>query len=671
MKRFIHLLLLLVVLLALSPRATYADAPYITYAAGADGAVWMTQEAYTPLAEIELPVSGPEDMFITDEGVMYIADTGNGRIVKLDSNFAEEASYGDEVLDAPTGLFVDEEGVMYVADGGLNNIVILSPDGEVINQFGRPEEPLFGRNREFLPRKIEVDARENLYVISEGSVNGIAQMNKEGNFIGYFGANSASMSLTMVLRRLFLTDAQLEQFILNEAASPSNLVIDHESLVFTVTSGASDTQAIKRFTISGKNIFPEPFISSPNFRDIHVSDNGLVVAVDGEALIYEYDVNGTLLFVFGALDTGEQRLGTLRNPTAIARYGEQLYVLDKDKNAIVSYETTAFAQQVHAGVSLYTEGYYEEAKPFFEQVLDYNGSYIMGYQAIADASFKDFDYQGSLENYRLAADRSGYSQAFWELRNQMLQRHLANVLIGMVALGVVWNIAERMDRRYDWSAPFRTRLKDLTSIKWVDDFVFMFRFIKQPVDSFYYIKKGLRGSLGFAFLLYAAVVVIRILTLYVTGFIFNPNGYYYFVDVAGEITTTIGLFLLWNGANYLVSTISDGEGRVRDVVIGSAYSLFPYILIALPVALISNVLTENEQFLYSFPLTLMWGWIGIMLFIMVMEIHNYSFGETVRNIVVTLFTMALIVLTGYILYVLFNQLYEFIMAIAQELRLRV
>lgn len=670
MKRFIHLLLLFVVLVALSPRPTYAEAPYTTWAAGAEGGLWMTQEAYTPLAEIEIPVSGPEDMFITDDGVIYIADTGNGRIVKLDSNFAEEASYGDEVLDAPTGLFVDDEGVMYIADGGQNNIVILSPDGEVINQFGRPSEPLFGRTREFLPRKIAVDARENLYIISEGSVNGIAQMNTEGNFIGYFGANSASMSLTMLLRRLFLTDAQLEQFILNEAASPSNLAIDAQSLVFTITSGTSSQQAIRRFTISGKNIFPNTWIGSTDFRDIHVSDDGLVVAVAGDAVIFEYDVNGTLLFAFGALDTGEQRLGTLRNPTAIARYGEQLYVLDKDKNALVVYETTAFAQQVHAGVGLYTEGYYEEAKPYFEQVLDYNGSYIMGYQAIADANFKDFDYQGSLANYRLAADRSGYSQAFWELRNQLLQQHLANVLMGMVAFGVVWQIAERVDRRYAWSAPIRNRLKSLTSIKLVDDFVFMFRFIRQPIDSFYYIKKNLRGSLGFALLLYGAVVVIRILTLYVTGFIFNPSGYFYFIDVAGEITTTVGLFILWNVANYLVSTISDGEGRVRDVVIGSAYSLFPYILIALPVALISNVLTLNEQFLYSLPLTLMWVWIGIMLFIMVMEIHNYSFGETVRNILVTLFTMALIVLTGYILYVLFNQLYEFVMAIVQELRLR-
>jgi hypothetical protein len=59
-----------------------------------------------------------------------------------------------------------------------------------------------------------------------------------------------------------------------------------------------------------------------------------------------------------------------------------------------------------------------------------------------------------------------------------------------------------------------------------------------------------------------------------------------------------------------------------------------------------------------------------MLFIMVKEIHNYSLSETIRNILTTLFTMAMFLLTAYILYVLFNQLYEFVLAIIQEIGLR-
>lgn len=668
MKRIVQLSFVALVVLLTTGNAR-AESPYTTWALGPRGWFVMTQDAYTPHAEVDLPISGAEDMFVTPDGFVYVADTGNGRILKLSNDFTQIASYGEGVLQGPTGLFVDDKGVMYIADAKQETIFILDANGEVLNKFGRPVEPLFGKDREFLPRKIAVDARQNLYIISEGSVNGIVQMNTNGNFIGYFGANTATMSLKMILQRMFLTEEQLEQFIKNEAASPSNLTIDHQSLIFTITAGTSDWESIRRFTISGKNIFPN-IIGSTAFRDIQVSENGLVLAVAADGVVFEYDLTGTLLFLFGAQDTGDQRLGTLRNPTAIERYGEYIYVLDKDKNAIVVYETTAFARQVHDGVRLYMDGFYQEAKPYFEDVLDFNGSFIMAYQAIADAYFKEGDYPNALTAYRYAEDRNGYSQAFWELRNLVLQQYLSQAILGLLGFSLVFQVFKRFEHRYHWFDPVRKCLKDIQTIKLVDDFVFMFRFVKQPADSFYYIKKDLRGSLLFALVIYGCVVMVRVLSLYTTGFTFNLYASLSDIRIENEIVNTVLLLFLWNTANYLVSTISDGEGRVRDVIIGTAYSLFPYALFVLPIALISNILTLNEIFLHSFSLNLIWLWVGIMLFIMVKEIHNYSFSETVRNVLMTLFTMALFVLTGYILYVLFNQLFDFISAIAQELRLR-
>lgn len=667
MKKWIAALLL-VVTIALATVQVRAYSPYTTWARGPGGYFVPTQDAYSPYAEIDLPISGAEDMFVALDGTVYIADTGHGQIVKL-KNLEVAATFGDGILQGPTGIYVDEKGIMYIADGQKNTIVILDQAGNLLKEFGRPTEPLFGKDKEFLPRKIAVDVRKNLYIISEGSVNGIVQMNTDGNFIGYFGANESSMSLKMILQRMFLTREQLDQFIRNEAASPSNIAIDDQSLVYTVTGGETNGQSIRKFTISGRNIFPKIF-GTNSFRDIDVNSNGLLLVVDGNGLIFESDLNSTLLFVFGARDTGDQRLGLLMNPTAIGRYGDFIYVLDKDKNAIVVYQVTDFARKVHEGVRLYMDGYYKEAKPYFEEVLTYNGSFIMSYQGIADAYFKDADYPRALTAYRYAEDRNGYSQAFWELRNLVLQKYLSQFFILLVVLSIVRSGMTRFERRYRWFDPIRRWWDNVQKIKLVDDFVFLFRFIKQPADSFYYIKKNLRGSLTFAGLIYAWVVIVRIVSLYVTGFIFNRYSSLVYIPVESEIVKTVLLLFLWNAANYLVSTISDGEGRVRDVVIGSAYSLFPFVLLALPIALISNVLTLNEVFLYSFSLNLMWFWVGLMLFIMVKEIHNYSFSETVRNVLVTLFTMALFVLTGYILYVLFNQLYDFVSAIVQEVGLR-
>jgi tetratricopeptide (TPR) repeat protein len=671
MKRLARgvLMVLVVMLLAGSlPQPAEALTPYRTWALGPRGRLYLTQDAYIPFNEIELPINAAEDLYITPDGQIYIADTGNGRILRLQQD-GLTAEFGKGLLEKPTGVFVDGEGVIYVADAGKNHVVILDADGNLINEFGRPSEPLFGRRAEFLPRKLVVDARKNIYIISEASVNGVVQMNTAGQFIGYFGANTAEMSLKMILQRLFLTREQLEQFIKNEAASPSNLAIDRRSLIYTVTAGTSPRKSIRKFTIAGKNIFPDTFGSS-TFRDVHISEEGLLTAVDASGVIYEYVENGMLLFVFGAPDQGEQRRGTLRNPTGIARFGENLYVLDKEKNALVVFRTTAFARLVHEGVRRYVEGFYTEAKPYFEEVLNYNGSFIMTYQAIGDAYFKEGKYAEALTAYRYAEDRKGFSEAFWELRNAVLQRHLAQFLGVIVALGVVQGLGRRLDRRFGWLQPLRRVGGQLAAVRFVDDLRFLFRFIRQPADSFYYIKRNLRGSVPFALLLYGWVIAVRLLTLYWTGFVFNPYASANDVPVAREVITLLIAIGLWNIANYLISTITDGEGRFRDVFIGSAYSLFPYALFALPLALFSNVLTLNEIFIYTFSRDLIYAWCVLMLVIMVMEIHNYSFAETLRNIALTLFTMLMFLLTAYIFFVLFNQLVDFVQAIVQEVGLR-
>ncbi len=663
------LVLLLVTALSAAGAPAKALSPYTTWAMGPGGALFLTQDAYTPLDEIDLPLSAPEDMVLAPDGYLYIADTGNGRIVKLADDFQIVAELGKGSLQSPSGLFVDEAGTLYIADAGKNTIVILDKAGGLLKEFGRPSEPLFGRNREFLPRKIAVDARQNLYIVSEGSVDGLVMMNTNGNFIGYFGANTAEMSLKMILQRLFLTKEQLDQFIKNEAASPSNVAIDRQSLVYTITAGTAAARSLRKFTVSGRNLLHE-VIGSTTFRDVHVSANGLLTAVDANGEIYEYSLNGTLLFTFGAPDKGEQRLGTLSSPSALERVGDKLYVLDRDKKAIVTYQATDFAKRVHEGVRLYLEGFYLEAKPYFEEVLTYNGLFRMAYQAIADAYYKQGDYAGALNAYRYAEDRNGYSETFWELRNAVLQRHLGNALAALAGVWAAASLFAPLERRRGWLDPLRRWARAAQHLRLVDDFVFLFRFIRQPADSFYYIKQNLRGSLLFAGLLYAWVVVARLLSLYLTGFVFSPYPDPSWIPVETEILYAVVPLLLWNAANYLVSTISDGEGRLRHVVIGSAYSLFPYALFAVPIALLSNLLTLNEIFIYTFSTQLMWAWTGLMLVIMVKEIHNYSISETVRNILTTLFTMAMFLLTGYILYVLFNQLYEFVLAIIQEVGLR-
>lgn len=668
MMKKLWILSAIAVLLVLSTLPVLAKTPYTTWSFGPGDTLIMTQSAYEPLEELDLPIKGAQDFVITETGILYIADTGNHRIVKVE-NGQITAEYGNDLLKGPTGLTLDEDGNFYIADGASNTIVILDPLGNLIRSFGKPDEPLFGQSNEFLPRKIAIDVRKNLYIIGEGSNDGIIQMNTEGDFIGYFGANLAQMSLKMIIQRLFLTKEQLAQFIKNEAPSPVNIAIDERGLVYTVTGGSDTSRTIRKFNIAGNNVLGATY-GTNSTRDIHVAQDGIMVTVNSEGLIIEYDINGSILFFFDAKDLGDQRLGSLKNPSAVLRYQDRLIVLDSAKNAIVVYQETAFAKLVHDGVKLYTEGLYLDAQPYFESLIDANGSFLLSYMALGNAAYQRREFDAALSYFRLGESRYWYSQAFWELRNVFIQNNLGWGLLGLLGYWILRKLVRALDRAKHVLDPVRQLMRRLRSRRWISDVMFLGSFIKHPLDSYYRIKQNERGSLGVALGIFAWVILARLLSLMLTGFIFNPFASIYEIRIENEIFLSVGLIVLFIAANYLIASISEGEGRLRQVIIGTAYSLMPLALLILPITLISNGLTLNERFIYELLNQLMWGWTALLLFIMIKEIHNFTFTENVRVTLLTIFTMILMVLVMYILYFLFNQLYEFVYSIWQEVRVR-
>lgn len=659
---------LLAVFLSLSSVSVFAKTPYTTWSFGPGDSLIMTQSAYEPLEEMNLPIKGAMDFVMTDDGVMYIADTGNHRIVKVE-NGQITAEYGKDVLKGPTGLTLDAAGNFYIADGASNTIVILDAQGQLIRSFGKPDEPLFGQTNEFLPRKIAIDVRKNLYIIGEGSNDGIIQMKTDGDFIGYFGANLAQSSLKMIIQRLFLTKEQLAQFIRNEAPSPINIAIDQRGLVYTVTGGSDTSRTIRKFNIAGNNVLGATF-GTNSTRDIHVAPDGIMVTINSEGLIIEYDINGSILFFFDAKDLGDQRLGSLKNPSAILRYQDRLYVLDSGKNAVVVYQETAFAKLVHDGVKRYTEGLYLEAQPYFESLIDANGSFLLSYMALGNAAYQRREFETALEYFRLGESRYWYSQAFWELRNVFIQNTLGVGLLLLIGYFIVKRIIRHLDEKHHVLDPWRHLKARLHRIRWIDDLLFLGHFIKHPLDGFYRIKQNERGSMGVAMAIFGWVILARLLSLMLTGFIFNPYASIYEIRIENEIALSVGLIVLFIAANYLIASISEGEGRLRQVIIATAYSLMPLALFILPITLISNGLTLNENFIYELLNQILWGWTALLLFIMIKEIHNFTFTENVRVTLLTIFTMVLMVLVMYILYFLFNQLYEFVYSIWQEVRVR-
>jgi hypothetical protein len=128
------------------------------------------------------------------------------------------------------------------------------------------------------------------------------------------------------------------------------------------------------------------------------------------------------------------------------------------------------------------------------------------------------------------------------------------------------------------------------------------------------------------------------------------------------LAVAVGLTL----CNYLVCTINDGEGRIKQIFTYICYSLTPYILLAPLSFVLSHVLTLNEQFLITLTNLTAIGWALVLLVLGIREVNNYTAKETAKVIFLTLFTVLILVLIIFIIYVLWAQVFEFISALFGE-----
>ncbi|MHC0037720.1 YIP1 family protein [Pseudoneobacillus sp. C159] len=651
---------------------TFASVPYKTGTLSADWGLVETQTAFAPLGVFlaDEEIVSPEDIFAATNGNIYVVDSATKKVIVANENGTKLAEVGVGTLETPTGVFVDEAGDIYVADYAKEKVYRFSPTGEVVAEFGRPDSPLFGRTSPFKPQKVAVDRRGNLYVISEGSTNGIIQLSQDGSFLGYYGVNSTDVSLTSVIKNLLTTETQKSRMFLKTPPAPDNIVIDQQGLIYSVTAG-TENEVIKKLNVAGKNML-DPYISwDPTYQDITVDQNGNIFTIDSYGEIHEFDSFGHFLFVFGGADDGSNRLGLFKQPTGITidRAG-RLYVTDKERGMITVLEETAFAEQVHKGIALFKEGLYVESQQYWETVLSLNSTFKLAHTAMGKAYYKQQDYEKSLEEFKLSKDYWGYSDAFWEVRQVWLQDHLATVFLGLILLIVIYYVIKRVDRKWNVLKTPRERWRKWRAQKLVSELLFLGQFFRHPIDSFYYLKRKQYASVLSATILYILLFIEYLLAKFQTGFLFaKPIG----VETSLLVETAIVFvpILLFVVINYMVSTINDGEGRLKDIYIGTVYSLAPYIVFILPITLISNVLTFNESFIYLFSTRLIYAWCLLILFIMIKEIHNYSFSETVRNIFITLFGMVIMILVVFILMVLFDQVYDFVYSIVREVILRV
>lgn len=669
MKKILFLPAFVLMLLQMPLQVSASQATSYTYGADENGYWVRTQDAYLPDKTVtELGLSSPEDLFIDENNILYIADSGNRRIVKYDIT----AGQVDEILESsefssPRGVYVTENGEIYVADTGAKAVLIFDKDFNLIGRLTRPDAPIFA-DTNYEPKRVAVDGGGNVYIIGEGVYNGVIQLAKTGEFLGYFAVNDADLTFSQRLQQLLFTRAQLANLVDINPTVFANVFVDRDGIVYTATSG-TNRNGMKKHSTNGGNMFKTNVWSFDDLTDVYVDSRGLIYTSSAAGYITIYSKNGEDIFELGSFVTTVDIVGLFTAlPSIAVDMDGSIWTVDGSKGYLQSFKPTEYAQMVYNSMDLYESGLYEEAMESWNEVLKLNQMSVLAHNGVGKAYLHAEEYEASLEHFEVANNKDYYSQAFWEVRNTWLQKWLGPILGVIIALLVLKKIVTSIDKKRGGKlaeANKRAKEKAKTIPVW-KDILYALKTPRHPMDYYYEIRKYRQGSVLSSAVIYALFFIDFMAFKTLKGFIYQTVKVED-MDIGSIVLGFFALLSLFIICNYLVTSINDGDGTFRQIFMIPAYGLMPTMIALFIVTTVSYVLTFNESFLLTLVLLIGITWSVITIFIGLQTVHDYTFGETVKSIILTVVFMIIAAVIGIIISIMWNSLYTFLTSVGKEI----
>ena len=193
--------------------------------------------------------------------------------------------------------------------------------------------------------------------------------------------------------------------------------------------------------------------------------------------------------------------------------------------------------------------------------------------------------------------------------------------------------------------------------------------ITHPFDGFWDLIHEKKGSIAAANTFLIMFLLIRVLKLIATNFQFISAPIQH-INVFEEMGSLLLPFIVLCVANWAMTTLFEGKGRFKDIYMGMCYALVPYILIQLPMILVSNMLTYEEGSFYSVLLAFSVIWCFFLVSVGLMEIHDYGPGKTFIFIIVTIVGACVILFLMLVFFSLLSDAVAFFVSFYREIVFR-
>ncbi|NLN50418.1 MAG: DUF1282 family protein [Acholeplasmataceae bacterium] len=211
----------------------------------------------------------------------------------------------------------------------------------------------------------------------------------------------------------------------------------------------------------------------------------------------------------------------------------------------------------------------------------------------------------------------------------------------------------------------KTKLKTF----WTNFVKFPFYVLFHPFDGYEELKRYKKGKLYVAIIFIILFVLLRIYIYLGESVIINQRDPLA-LNTVTELFSVILLIFLFTVGNWSMTTLLEGKGKYKEILIVTGYSLFPLIFIGFPAVFLSNFLTLEEMGIYTLLMGTAYFLTGWMLFMGILNIHEYGLLKTILTFILTIVAMAFMAFLGLLFFDLIQQFIAFIASIYQELRLR-
>ncbi len=208
--------------------------------------------------------------------------------------------------------------------------------------------------------------------------------------------------------------------------------------------------------------------------------------------------------------------------------------------------------------------------------------------------------------------------------------------------------------------------------KW-DKYVASMKYAKyvlfHPFDGFWDLTHEKRGSFAAATTYLVLFLVTRVVQLLFTNFQFI-NAPLQYINIFEQAASLLLPFLILCLANWSMTTLFDGKGRFIDIYIAMCYALVPYTLIQLPLVFVSNIIAFDEAAFYTVLMSVSNAWCLFLVFVGLMQVHDYSPGKTMVFVVVTVVGALIIIFLLLVFFSLLGDAASYFISLYREIAFR-